>query len=136
MRKSGLADSPLFTLQQQKESISTPTVEKKSGKRTKPPRYHDTTQPRNHPTTVSRYPDTTIEAVRKAVKVFGKEAATHRFTLEEKKAIADLVYTYKRRNIKTSENEITRIGINYILQDHKENGKLSILERVIRVLNQ
>ena len=64
-----------------------------------------------------------LEAVRRAVKEFGKEAATHRFTLDEKKAIADIVYAYKRRNIKTSENEITRIGVNYILQDHKENGK-------------
>ena len=92
--------------------------------------------PRDHATTVSRYHDTTIEAIRKAIKIYGKEAATHRFTLEEKKAIADLVYTYKRRNIKTNENEITRISINYILQDHEENGKLSILEQVIKVLNE
>ena len=52
----------------------------------KQPPNHDTMQPRNHDTVVSRYHDTTIETVRKAVKVLGKEAATHRFTIEEKRA--------------------------------------------------
>ena len=98
-------------------------------------RYRETMPSREHDTTVSRHHDTIFEAVRKAVKEFGKEAATHRFTLDEKKAIADLVYTYKRKNIKTSENEITRIGVNYLLQDHKENGRMSILNRVIKALN-
>jgi hypothetical protein len=41
--------------------------------------------------------------VRKAVKQIGKEAATHRFTLDEKNLLADIEYTYKRRGIRTSE---------------------------------
>src|SRR5258707_5405722 len=49
-------------------------------------RQHDTTLPRHHGSMVSRYHATTIEAIRAAVKQFGKEAATHRFTMEEKKA--------------------------------------------------
>ena len=101
----------------------------------KQPQNRDTMQPRNHDTVVSRYHDTTIEMVRKSVKVLGKEAATHRFTIEEKRAIADLVYSYKRRGIRTSENEITRTAVNFILQDNQESGKNSVLDRVLKALN-
>ena len=95
----------------------------------------DTTTPRYHDTTVARYHDTIIGLVRKAVKEFGKEAATHRFTMEEKQAVADLIYTYKSQGIRTSENEIARIAINFIVEDFKENGKNSVLDKAIRALN-
>ena len=103
---------------------------------TKKPSNRDTTTPRNHDTTASRYHDTVVELVRKAVRELGKEAATHRFTLGEKKAIADVIYTYKSRGIKTSENEIARIAINFVIQDHEENGKNSILHKVLKALNE
>jgi hypothetical protein len=85
---------------------------------------------------VSQHHAATEEAVRKAVKEVGKEAATHRFTQAEKQAIADIVHAYKQRGIKTSENEITRIGVNFILQDHRQRGKVGILDRVIKALNR
>ncbi len=69
---------------------------------TKTPRYRDTTQ--------SGYPDKIIETIRKAVKQLGKEAATHRFTLEEKKLLRDIVYTYETRGIRTSENRNSSLG--------------------------
>ena len=103
---------------------------------TKKPSNRDTTTPRNHDTTASRYRDIIIELVRKAVKELGKEAATHRFTLKEKKAIADVIYTYKSRGIKTSENEIARIAINFVVEDYQENGKTSILHKVLKALNE
>jgi hypothetical protein len=102
----------------------------------KQPSSRDTMQPRNHDTVVSRYHDITIETVRKAVKELGKEAATHRFTIEEKSAIADLVYAYKRQGIRTSENEITRIAVNFVLQDNQESGKNGVLDKVLRALNK
>src|ERR1700690_701551 len=82
------------------KSIAPPTLNKKIKKHIVIPRYHDTTIPsmvsRHHDTTipsmVSRPHDTIIELIRSAVKTFGKEAATHRFTPDEKKAIADIVY--------------------------------------------
>lgn len=89
---------------------------------------HDTVIPRNH--------DTIIENIRKAVKSFGKEAATHRFTLEEKQKIADVIYTYKRHGMQTSENEITRIAINFVVNDHTKNGENSILGLVLKALNE
>jgi hypothetical protein len=84
------------------------------------PRHHDTTvstmQPRNHDTVISHVDYDIFDVVRKAVKRIGKEAATHRFTLDEKNLLADIEYTYKRQGIRTSENEITRIAINYFIE--------------------
>ena len=68
--------------------------------------------------------------------MLGKEAATHRFTPEEKKAIADLIYTYRNKGLRTTENEVARIGVNFILQDYRENGEESILARTLKALNQ
>jgi len=73
--------------------------------------------------------------VRRAVKRLGKEAATYRFTQEEKRALADIVYVYKGRGIKTSENEVTRISLNYLLEDYRQNGKDSLLAQIIERLN-
>ena len=69
------------------------------------------------------------------MKHFGKEAATHRFTLDEKNLLADIEYTYKRRGIKTSENEITRIAINYFIEDYRRNGEGSLLDKILKLIN-
>ena len=159
MKKAGLADSPFFSApEQQKEKASPAPVDKppvrkkkkegasRRGTATPPtqpknrdttiPRHHDTTTPRNHDTTVSRYHDTIIETVRKAVKEMGKEAATHRFTQEEKSTLAGIIYAYKGQGLKTSENEITRVAINFIISDYKANGENSVLDRALKALNK
>jgi hypothetical protein len=99
------------------------------------PRHHDTTVSRNHATMIPFSDDAIYEVVRKAVKQIGKEAATHRFTIDEKNHLADIEYTYKRRGIKTSENEITRIAINYFIEDYRLNGEESLLAKVLAKLN-
>ena len=96
---------------------------------------HETTTPRYHDTTQPSPQDEMIEMVRRAVKRLGKEAATYRFTQEEKRALADIVYVYKGRGIKTSENEVTRISLNYLLEDYRQNGKDSLLAQIIERLN-
>jgi len=149
MRKSGLADSPFFSMPQKKranaplsDKLQTEKEQSKGKDRTgkqqaaKQPGHRDIVTPRNRETTVSRYHDTIIELVRKAVKEFGKEAATHRFTVEEKKAIADIIYSYKNRGIRTSENEIARIAVNFIINDYRENGENSVLDKALRALNR
>ena len=98
------------------------------------PRHRDTTTPRNHATTVSQ-DDDLFEIVRKSVKQIGKEAATHRFTIEEKNLLADIEYTYKRQGIRTSENEITRIAINYFIEEYLKNGEKSLLAKILKYLN-
>ena len=100
------------------------------------------TMPRNRDTVVSRHHDTSadsgddsIEIVRKAVKLLGEKAATHRFTADEKDAIADIVYALKKKGIHTSENEITRIAINYLVWEYRQSKHASILSRVLERLN-
>src|SRR3954451_16875250 len=118
-----------------------PFIEKKEAENndTVTPRYHetidDTTKPRNHDTTNFLADNEIYEVVRKAVKQVGKEAATHRFTIEEKNLLADIEYTYKRQRIRTSENEITRIAINYFAEDYRKNGEQSLLAKILKLLN-
>ena len=99
------------------------------------PRQHDTVESSNHDTMIPQSESVIFELVRKAVKQIGKEAATHRFTLEEKHELADIEYTYKRQGVRTSENEITRIAINYFIEDYRQNGEESILAKILKRLN-
>lgn len=103
------------------------------------PRNRDTTVEHNHATTLSVNAEDTngelMEELRKAVKQLGKEAATYRFTGQEKSALADIVYTYGRQGLRTSENEITRIAVNWLLMDYRENGGNSILARLLDSLH-
>ncbi len=152
MKKSGLADSPFFTFPPKedlaaaslpatpplvqasvKQKIKSPVQKLRMAKKAVSNR--DTMTPRNHETMVSRYHDTEIEIVRKAVKELGKEAATHRFTEREKRAVADLIYTYKTQGVRTSENEIARIAINFIIEDYRQNGEESVLDKTLKALN-
>lgn len=80
------------------------------------------------------YASTLVDTIRKTVKVPGKEVSFVRLTPDEKGELADIVYTYKRQGKKTSENEINRIAVNFILHDYKANGNTSILARVIDAL--
>jgi len=75
-----------------------------------------------------------IEAIRRVVKVPGKEVSFVRLTPDEKGHLADIVYTYKRRGRKTTENEINRIAVNFILEDYHANGEASVLARVLEAL--
>ena len=125
MKPSGLADSPLF----QKPGNGFPIKPDK-------PHQAPTHQSRSHAAMIPRYHDTMVEEIRKAVRSVGKEAATYRFTKSEKKALVEIIYSYRLRGIKLSENEITRIAINFITRDYKTNDNKSILNLVVKALNQ
>jgi hypothetical protein len=116
--------------QQKKETSSLDTVI---------PRHHDTnvdtTIPSNHDAVIPHTENEMLEAVRKAVKQVGKEAATQRLTLEEKKALKAIEFTYGQQGILTSSNEIIRIGMNFILKEYQQNGENSILAKVLQRLN-
>lgn len=83
--------------------------------------------------------DDMVEAVRTKVKQLGKEVVFLRLKPDEKSELSDLVYTlnqlHRGEYKKTTENEIGRIGLNYLLEDYKQNGERSILARVIKALN-
>lgn len=76
-----------------------------------------------------------IELIRKNVKPVGKEAAFCRFTPEEKSALGDVVYTYKRNGIRTSENEIVRVAVNWLIENYHADGQHSVLAQVLEKLN-
>jgi hypothetical protein len=87
----------------------------------------------------ARYPASNqasfIEEIRRAVKDPGGKTTFVRLTAEEKNHLVDLVYTYKRQGNKTSENELVRIAIGFLLEDHTERGQDSVLAQVIEALN-
>jgi chromosome partitioning protein len=135
--------TPETAVSDQSAKPNTSNDAQKNGSGIMIPRHHDTAVSSHHDSTISRYHDTTTpqgaddiyEVVRKAVKQIGKEAATHRFTLDEKNQLADIEYTYKRRGIRTSENEITRIAINYFIEEYRQNGEEGILAKLLKSLN-
>ena len=90
-----------------------------------------TMTPSNLDTTVSL-----IDKIRHEVKELGKEAATYRFTKSEKDALKDLVYIYGRQGVKTSENEIARIAINWLFEDNQANGEQSVIYLVLKALRE
>lgn len=102
-------------------------------------RYRETAAstaiPSNHDTTTPKTEDEMLETIRKSVKKVGKEAATQRLTLEEKNALRAIKFTYEQLGIKTSGNEIIRIGMLFILKDYQKYGKNSILAKVLTRLN-
>ena len=73
-----------------------------------------------------------VEFIRKAVKDAGKESATYRFTPGGKKSPLELTFTYKVSGFKTSENELTRIAINFVLEDYKQNGRNRFLRKFFK----
>jgi len=76
----------------------------------------------------------TVETIRQVIKVPGREVSYLRLTPEEKAKLSDIVYTYKRQGQKTSETELNRIALNYLLLDYREHGQQSVLARVLAAL--
>jgi len=93
------------------------------------------TKESTHASTLASNQASMIEIIRKTVKSLGKEVAFARVTPEEKRRLVDIVYTYKRQGVKTSENEINRIAINFLIEDYTKNGKESMLAKVIEALH-
>jgi hypothetical protein len=75
-----------------------------------------------------------VDRIRRTVKVPGREVSYMRLTPEEKAQLAKIVYDYRSRGRKTTENEINRIAVNFMLLDYQANGEDSLLARVIDAL--
>jgi len=101
---------------------------------TQTPSNRDIMQSSSHDATGTTEEDL-VELVRLALKELGREAGTHRYTPEEKKALEELVFEYHRRGVETSGNQIIRIGLNYLLEDYQRRKNDSILARVLERLN-
>jgi len=108
MKPSGLADSPLF----------------------KKPKARK--QPHHHATAAASDQDTMAATIQTNLMEIGKEAATYRLTRNEKKKIAEIIYSLKVRNIRITENEIMRIALNALLYDYEKDKSKSILKHYIQ----
>jgi hypothetical protein len=91
-----------------------------------------------HASTLASQPDSylpeAVATIRKVVKAPGREVSFVRLSPQEKGQLADIVYTYKRQGQKTSENEINRIALNFLLADYHAHGEQSMLARVLAAL--
>jgi hypothetical protein len=100
----------------------------------KPVRQQVKKSPSQIASTLASYQQELVETIRRTVKKGGRIVSFVRLTQTEKDQLADIVYTYKRRGMKTTENEINRIAINFLLEDYKRNGEESMLVKVIEAL--
>lgn len=76
-----------------------------------------------------------IESIRRNLKRSGTITTNYRTTPENKEALAQLVWDYKRRKISTSENELVRIAIEFVLADFEDNGEQSVVHTVLELLH-
>ena len=96
------------------------------------PRQSETENPRYHaPMTPAM-----LKALRQAVRQIGKEAATYRFTREEKDKLAETIYAQGRAGIRTCENEIVRIAVNWLIADQQARGESSVLAQALKALRE
>ena len=99
---------------------------------TSPPRQIETETPR-HPATMT---PAMLKPLRQAVRQIGKEASTYRFTREEKDKLAETIYAQGRVGIRTCENEIVRIAVNWLIADQQARGESSVLAQALKALRE
>ena len=73
-------------------------------------------------------------ALAQGVQELGTKRTTIRFSRSEKAALREIVHTYDRREIRTTENELTRIAVSWLVEDYRELGEGSVLARVVAQL--
>ena len=120
MKPSGLADSPLF-----QTGISS---EDKKGS----PIENNTE--RKHAIMTPRYHDSMTAIIAKSVREVGKEVCTYRLTQKEKTALVEIIYHFRIRNSRLSENEIARIAINFLIEDFKADKNNCILSSIVEAM--
>ena len=113
MKTSGLADSPLFNEQpQSEEKARSDQGNLTSGLK-------------------ACHPDDIIATIVKSMRAVGKEGCTYRLTQREKTALIEIIYHFRMRNCRLSENEIARIAINFLIEDFKANKNDCLLRSII-----
>jgi hypothetical protein len=129
-----LAGSVFFPAKGDAEVPAEPQAPEGTGQKraaaSKPDRQHASRQA----SVIASELDSMVETIRKAVKHPGKEVAFVRLTAEEKAELADVLYTYKRQGTKTSETELIRIAVTFLLKEYKQKGQASVLARVLEAL--
>lgn len=76
-----------------------------------------------------------VQNIRDIVRIVGREHTQLRMTKEENDLLEDTVHDFKKLSLRTDKNEVSRIGLNYLLIEHQQNGEQSILTGVLQRLN-
>lgn len=72
-----------------------------------------------------------VSSIRRSVNQAGKEVFTGRFDEEEKEGLADVLYSLRKRGLKSSENEIVRVAIRCLFDDYNNKDDDSLLVKVL-----
>ncbi|MDP2965179.1 MAG: hypothetical protein Q8N39_03960 [Pelolinea sp.] len=128
MKDSGLADSPLFRTEISNEDNKTSKIERHTE------RKHAIVTPRMHDSMTPRYHDSMIATITKSIRETGKEVCTYRLTQKEKTALVEIIYNFRMRNCRLSENEIARIAINFLIEDFKADKEDCMLSSIIEAM--
>jgi len=80
------------------------------------------------------HPDDIMPTVAKAMREVGKEGCTYRLTQREKTALIEIIYHFRMRNCRLSENEIARIAINFLIEDFKTRKNDCLIRRIIDIM--
>ena len=120
MKPSGLADSPLF-------QTGIPSEEKKDTS------FESHTE-RKHSIMTPHYHDSMTAIIAKSVREVGKEVCTYRLTQKEKTALVEIIYHFRMRNCRLSENEIARIAINFLIEDFKADKNTCMLSSIVEAM--
>jgi hypothetical protein len=132
-RKNELDSSPFFQSKQNAPNpvkTASPTFPKKSTKRAV-----NTDSVKDSIDASMLSGEDTIETIRKSVKRTGEKVTYIRLTKVKKSEVKDIVYTYAKLGIETSENEIGQIGLKWLVEEYKANGQNSVLAKVLAALN-
>jgi hypothetical protein len=128
MKTSGLADSPLFQTEISNKANEDSTIDRHTE------RKHTIVTPRKHTTMTPRYHDSMTATIAKSVRETGKEVCTYRLTQKEKTSLVEIIYHFRIRNCKLSENEIARIAINFLIEDFRADKKDCMLSSIIEAM--
>jgi len=88
-------------------------------------------QSREQASKLASYHASVLAKISKAVREIGKEVSYTRLTQEEKRRLLDVIYSFKSTGIKTTENELMRIALNFLLEDYDLQKKGSILHKIL-----
>jgi hypothetical protein len=76
--------------------------------------------------------DSVLAKVKARVREVGREVSYTRLTTEEKRQIMEVIYSLRStNNIKTTENELMRVAINFLLEDYCLQKEESILFKIL-----
>lgn len=88
-------------------------------------------QSREQASKLASYHASVLAKISKTVREIGKEVSYTRLTQEEKRRVLDIIYSFKSDGVKTTENELMRIALNFLLEDYDLQKKGSILHKIL-----